>query len=270
LVSILLPTLGRAKELTKQTMCRSNLGGIYRAWSLYTSESDDHPPVLPDITMTPYGSFADYRMALTMANQCRAKDTNGNLMLGEGAQQNLCLLVQIGAMNWEMFLCPSTGNSPADRSGGRTYGLGETITGGGSKSYIDYGVQVPYSVSSSAEDPGWNIAPVTISTDPEVVIMGDQAPDGDLQRQWSANHPDDGEAVLHFGGNVDFLKLPNAQGIKNIGGWGNNNIYTRDEWDVDEHGNPILTAIGTENKIGASGSQRPTGSRNDTVLYSWK
>ncbi len=44
LVSILLPTLGRAKELAKQALCGANLNGIGKGILIYQSESDDTPP----------------------------------------------------------------------------------------------------------------------------------------------------------------------------------------------------------------------------------
>ena len=267
LVSILLPTLGRAKELAKQAMCRANLKGIGSAWALYQNENRDMPPILPDILQTTYGSTGDYRADLTMGNQCNAAT------LGEGAQQNLCLLVKIGTVSWKMFLCPSVGKQPADRSGNdRRYGLGETVSGA-KKSYIDYGIQVPYSVSTSSEDAGFNACPLLITTEPGVVILGDQAPDGNLRQQWSPNHPNDGESVLYFGGNVKFTKLKLDNGDRNIAGWGRNNIYTRDVW-VDEDpadGTPELSDYGTENKMPVRDiNDNVVLGRFDTVLYAWK
>ena len=44
LVSILLPSLNRARELAKRAMCGSNLSGIGKAFALYNGENDDAWP----------------------------------------------------------------------------------------------------------------------------------------------------------------------------------------------------------------------------------
>ena len=48
LVSILLPSLGRAKEQTRVAMCMSNLKGLGLAFTVYTSENDDWYPLGAD------------------------------------------------------------------------------------------------------------------------------------------------------------------------------------------------------------------------------
>ena len=52
LVSILLPTLSRAKELTKRTICGTNLKGIGSSAFIYASDSDDFFPVAPAVMYT--------------------------------------------------------------------------------------------------------------------------------------------------------------------------------------------------------------------------
>ncbi len=48
LVSILLPTLGKAKELARQTICVTNVGGQLRAIAMYATEENDKIPTGPD------------------------------------------------------------------------------------------------------------------------------------------------------------------------------------------------------------------------------
>jgi len=268
IVSILLPSLSHAKELAKQAMCRANLAGIGGGWAMYQSENLDSPPILPDVLVTDLGSAGNYMDDLRMGATCTAAD------LGEGAQQNLCLLVEIGTVSWKMFLCPSVGRQLADRSRtDRRYGLGEVIGGGARKSYIDYGIQIPYQNSTAPGDSGPNACPLEITTDPGVVILADRAPEGDLRRRWSPNHPDDGESVLYFGGNVKFTKAQLDDGTRNVAGWGRNNIYTRDQWKDDDpaDGVPELSGYGTENKMPLKDvNARVVLGRYDTVLYAWK
>lgn len=55
LVSILLPSLSRAKELANETVCRGNLKMLGSAFAIYVSEN--HYPVYPDLN--PYGKPGD-------------------------------------------------------------------------------------------------------------------------------------------------------------------------------------------------------------------
>ena len=50
LVSILLPTLGRARELAKQSMCGGNLNGLGKGLAMYATEQNDAFPILPGVT----------------------------------------------------------------------------------------------------------------------------------------------------------------------------------------------------------------------------
>lgn len=51
LVSILLPALGKAKELARQTVCATNVGGQLRAIHMYATEENDRIPTGPDSPM---------------------------------------------------------------------------------------------------------------------------------------------------------------------------------------------------------------------------
>ena len=57
LVSILLPTLGKAKELARQTICVTNVGGQLRAIAMYATEENDRIPTGPesDLMLAPPG-----------------------------------------------------------------------------------------------------------------------------------------------------------------------------------------------------------------------
>ena len=253
LISILLPTLGRAKELTRQVMCSANLSGIGKAWKLYGAENDDQPPILPDINQ----NTADYAQALQFGRECTAAE------LGTGAQQNLCLLVKGNFVGWKMFLCPSTGKEPLERSqdDNLRYGLGGNVDGV-DKTYCDYGIQIPY------DHVGMNKCPLTSNMDGAIAILGDTGPDpadGDLNRDWSPNHPKDGESLLYVAGNVKFSRDKNDDDDKNTGGWGGNNVYTRDSWDTSDpydEQNPHLNHNGS--------SPGWPASTKDSVLWSWR
>ncbi len=232
-----------SREYHRQAKCQDNLYGIYRGFAMYGNESCDSPPMLPDIDQ----ATAKYDDDLQMGDECTAA------ALGTGAQQNLCLLVHIRVIPWKFFLCPSDKDAiEADRTGvGGKFGLGEP-----GKLYCSYGIQIPY------EHGGDNKCPLTTPINGGVAFIGDRAPAGDLNRNWSRNHPDYGESVLYFGGNVKFSKDKNSEDDKNTAGWGGNNIYTRDNWNNTDPENPELLSNGSA--VGYPASTK------DTVLYSWE
>ena len=256
LVSILLPTLGRAREQTRRTMCLANVRNIGVGLVLYAQANKGKPPILPDVNQT----TAEYDDALKMGDECLAYGGDG---LGTGAQQNLCLLVKIGVVPWKMFTCPSTENEEADRSGaGRTYGLGEVVSGE-KKIYCDYGIQIPYHHSSGGY---WatNRCPLTKNMDEGIAILGDRGPSGwEKNLTWSPNHPDGGESLLYVAGNARFSR-DKTDTDYNLGGWGGNNVYACDGWipqNTDDP-NPRLDYVGY-----TSGYPKST---KDTVLYWWE
>ena len=168
------------------------------------------------------------RDSLRMGETCTEAD------LGTGAQQNLCLLVKSGVVTWGMFICPSTGNKPANRSdSGKTFGLGE----GSDMIYCDYAVQI-------MDRNAGNLCPVK-EMDGGIAIIGDQpqrykTTNFNLMKRWSQNHPDDGESLLYAGGNVKFSRDKTSEDDINTGGWGGNNVYTQDAWYSGSSDAPAL------------------------------
>jgi len=250
LISILLPTLSRAKEITKQMICSTHLSGIGKAWALYQSENNDMPPMLPDVDQ----DGAHYQARLRLGPECTVAS------IRDGAQQNLCMLVKGRYVSWGMFICPSTGNEELDRSQNSDwkYGLGGNVDGT-NRIFCDYAIQIPYSHE------GDNLCPLTSNMDGGIVILGDRGPDpddGDLNRDWSPNHPKDGESLLYAGGNVKFSRDKRDDDDKNTGGWGENNVYTADDWNNDDPQNPELNSNGSSIDWPAS--------TKDTVLWTWR
>lgn len=255
LVSILLPTLGRARELAKQAICGSNLKSIGTAWALYGNEANDNPPILPDVNFTTDAWNGALKLGTLAANSGPTKAIFGGV---PAAQQNLCLLVYKSAVNWNHFLCPSVGTTPPNRSG--KYGMGDDSVG---KSYCDYGIQIPYKS-------GNNVAALVPNMNGSMVIMADRgATDAstsvtDTATKWSPNHPDDGENALNAGFSNKFIKDKGSVGgtYNNAGGYDMNNIYTTDTWAAG----PKFNTPGTGN-----GAQTDaTNGMYDSIIYSWK
>jgi prepilin-type N-terminal cleavage/methylation domain-containing protein len=253
LVSILVPSLSYARELTKRALCGANLNGLYKGLAMYYAESNDVTPRIVD-------GDGDPSASLQMGTECTETD------LGEGAQQNLCLLVKAGSVPWKMFLCPSTNSTVAERTADdRKYGFGEG-TGANAKQYIDYALQIPYRTCTGTYA-GDNPAPWTTDMEGGVPFLGDQGPRSSgtgnpLLEKFSPNHNDKGENLLFSAGNVkwstDQATIGGTESM-NTAGWGDNNIYTADTWSGTN--NETLDAFGTS--IGLPGSEK------DSVLYSW-
>jgi len=245
LVSILVPTLTRARELAKRALCQANLNGIGKALQLYYAENKDAFPMIK-------AAANDSGTGLALGNP--DVDDDAYNLTGTYPQDNLALLVYKGMLGWDMFLCPSTTNKIKDRSGtGDDYGFG----GDAGESFCDYGMQIPQHYVSGTE----HMAYLYPSAAAALVMMADRPPDTDAKRvsEFSPNHGDEGDCILHFGGNVrwaDDQRTTNPA-YKNACGWGKNNIYTKDmtAQDAVQAGQP--TAPGA------------TVSKYDSVLY-WK
>jgi len=114
LVSILMPALGRAKELAKQIQCAANLSGLGKAMAVYQNNNKEMNPSVNSKDRTGAGIFNEYYIpAQTMWNNvgnCMQTATyigpNGGWKyptVGGG----LFLLVKHADVTPEVFLCPS-------------------------------------------------------------------------------------------------------------------------------------------------------------------
>jgi len=97
LVSILLPSLNRARELAKRAICGSNLHGVGQAFALYQSENQDKWPWL---------KVTDYNQE-TGTLYHTAPGTNDG---ARGITALLFMLVREG-QGTSLFCCPSDGNA---------------------------------------------------------------------------------------------------------------------------------------------------------------
>ncbi len=248
LVAILVPSLGRARELARRVWCASNLNAIGKGMYLYDTENDQGVPILPDISATE----TLYKADLTMGSECtKAK-------LGTGAQNGFCLLIEANSISWGHFVCPSSDVNKADRSSGddRKYGLGGNDGGAsGVQTFIAYGIQVPY--NNSNED---NKCQLKMDMDAEIVIIGDRGPrnSSDYWTEFSPNHRNTGENIAFPDTHVEWSKHkdPSNNNV-NLGGADNNNIYSAE----------TKVSGGTSRPV-ASSSQWPSYDK-DTLLWSW-
>ena len=155
LVGMLLPTLGRAREIVRFRMCMTNLKSVGLALSLHMTESNDRFPLLTDL-----GNPVD---SLSTTTDC---DTVTASILGENAMQNVWILIDEGSVSEEHFKCPSD----------KVYKTRILVKGRRTKKYgwvswenFSYGMHKPYSPTS-----GKNLAPLTQSKEGSFVIFADK------------------------------------------------------------------------------------------------
>lgn len=133
LISILLPSLSRARELAKRAVCSSNLRGIGQGLHIYANDNaewmpvhffrinsyTDTPPILAQ-SFTYVGSLGkDYHLPTTAT-------TNSN---SSHPSRSLFLLLIGGQQTAGSFICPSGGDSEDDMRNRGTYAQGQGGTG---------------------------------------------------------------------------------------------------------------------------------------------
>ena len=93
LVSILVPSLARARELAKRAICGANLNGLGKALAMYATENDDKPPILPDLDQAEDNYLDDLKLGSRCVVEERGTDPDGTRWAGIGAgAQNLSLI----------------------------------------------------------------------------------------------------------------------------------------------------------------------------------
>lgn len=114
LISILLPSLSRARELSKRTVCAANLRGIGQAMYIY---AQDDPQVFPTInanknvtTMTLFGGFPG-----PQADNGPWRSNAGGVQIYNGGPSptvDLWTVVRANNTTPKQFICPSTTDTP--------------------------------------------------------------------------------------------------------------------------------------------------------------
>jgi prepilin-type N-terminal cleavage/methylation domain-containing protein/prepilin-type processing-associated H-X9-DG protein len=241
LISILLPSLSRARELSKRTVCASNLRGIGQAMYIY---AQDDPQVFPAVGIVRTQNDGDMKVCgeqqMTAANQNCGGPNNANAdriteppTTGTPSPTvDMWTVVRANNTTPKQFICPSTTDVPDPAQDTAAY----------------YDFLCPANLSYSYQyqhDPDRRL--VGTSSEPNFPFMADANPylkggvSGTLlnpqtdrvqsTRGNSVNHTNrEGENVLYQDGHVSFEKAPDvglsgkSQGI--VSARGRDNIYT--------------------------------------------
>jgi prepilin-type N-terminal cleavage/methylation domain-containing protein/prepilin-type processing-associated H-X9-DG protein len=249
LISILLPSLNRAREQANRVKCASNLRQIGQGIQMYANENKGNFP------RTYFKVGAKSKTDNTGYGQPDSFDTKG-VGAGPVGENNVCsslfLLVKTQDLTSEVFICPSSqgerdtfGNKTAqDRSNFTAIPTNLTY------SYID-----PFP-SQSAMDAGFKLnytltSDYAIAADINPGNKGGNPPDEDavskvnpkssrkdMAKANTNNHNGDGQNVLYADGHVEFQNTPYCgmqRGTSTTNGW-RDMIYTGGSKDTGHTG----------------------------------
>ena len=181
LISILMPSLGRAREMARRTVCLANLRAVGQGCLTYASGSNSHFPCWGDPTRTMAAAFNGIGDAWDW-DGVSAKTFSGAAAPTTSPvsnTRNLWKLVQMQAGDPKTFLCPSDGESneafvPAVIKS--SVAGNSSISDVQNRSQFSYAFQYQGPVPGSAANttaPGWN---TNMKDDPKLVILADASP----------------------------------------------------------------------------------------------
>jgi len=229
LISILLPSLNRARETANRVKCASNLKQIGLAILLYSNENRGAYPRTK--ASTPVAAGIGHFMTNgghTAPDPFTATGSDAT----DNVPQSLFLLLRTQDITSEVFTCPSS-NAEKDNYGGGTNAAINKSNFSDLAKNLSYSYQDPYpsanaigsgfklNNSISAEFAvGSDINPGTTGTDDNVLYPSNTSSAKDMKNANSNNHDGDGQNVLFGDGHVEFLQNPFV-GVQR------DNIFTR-------------------------------------------
>ena len=233
LISILLPSLNRARETANKVKCASNLRQIGQAILLYANDNNgSYPRTLMDTSGNPTATWASPNVTAagtpdpfiappgSIVGQEKVNDVSAALFL----------LLRTEDITPAVFVCPSSNANAWDYGGGANtaqnftnFGVSTTTPVG---TILSYSYENPYP-STTAISNGWKL---NTSLPPDYAVASDMNPGtsvpnlgatsiwaapmttnaaSSIMRQGnSANHGQDGQNVLYGDGHVEFQNNP--------------------------------------------------------------
>jgi len=249
LISILLPSLNRAREQANRIKCASNLRQIGQSIQIYANENKGaFPRTLFDTADTALG-------APQLSNAGVQEDGSfpSGAITGVPANNtpgSFFLVLKGGDITSEVFICPSSqgerGFQGVDINGtGANAGYSNWPTGGNGTSFatnLSYSYTCPFP-TSSARAVGFKLnytlsSDFAIASDMNPGKSGGTSPNADnvevasnASRQLivnanSNNHAGDGQNVLYADGHVDWTQTPYCGSPRPVSGTPRDNIFT--------------------------------------------
>ena len=226
LISILLPSLNRARETANRVKCGSNLRQIGQAMLMYSNENKGNYPRRISAAL-PAGANPTASEDGTTGGTARDPFTGAGKVGNNDVTATIWLIIRTQDITTEVFVCPSS-NAEKDDFGGPTGPPAAGATAGNKTSFSVVKKNLSYSIANpfpngAAVDAGykWNN---TLGA--EFAIGGDMnpgAPAGtqyqvnvpnttssakDMAKANSQNHQGAGENILFGDGHVEFVQNP--------------------------------------------------------------
>lgn len=254
LISILLPSLARARELAKRTTCAANLSGVGKGLHTYASDGNQGMPIAAHQPATALASTTvNYQKMIGSKRGMRGDPTIGESYDTDtqlSTTRNLWTLVRNGGSTPASFICPSTDDQKNDEDNPQDYwdfGFGDATAAGnlGTKSFhenwhqVSYGYQVPYGTSGKPTAEGDQRMVLAADKGPYGAVVDGNQPSANLQAtptvlstaspdDWRLyNSPNHGGQTDGEGQNVLFADSHVDWGNKPIVGPAYDNIYTQ-------------------------------------------
>ena len=242
LVSILLPSLNRAREQANRVKCANNLRQIGLAALMYANgevRTGSYPRT--------YFATNSTTLIATNLGGAMAGATNNSFGTGVGSNNVLAsffLILKTQDITPDVFICPSTQNV-RDFGPGVTYGVQDMSNWTDITQNISYSYNCPFPTANAVAG-GWKFNN-TLGSDfvmaadrnpgvgqpmangntatTSVTIVSATSGAKDMARGNSNNHGNEGEEVLYCDGHVEFQNTPFC-GPQRIGESTRDNIYT--------------------------------------------
>ena len=265
LISILLPSLNRAREQANRVKCASNLRQIGQGIQMYANENKGN---FPRTYFNP--STANVKADTTGKDQPNSFDPQGKAAgpVGDNSvTAAIFLLIKTQDLTSEVFICPSSqgerdtfgGKSVQERSNFNDVPLNLTysyIAPYPSSAARDAGFKLNYTLTSDFAIAG-DINPGTTGGNPkdDVKTPRPNSARKDMQNANSNNHNGDGQNVLYADGHVEFQNTPYCGMLRTTTAGGTSfrdNVYT--------------ATAGVELSTAHHSKEGPQD-QNDTVLY---
>jgi len=232
LISILLPSLNRARETANRVKCASNLRQIGQAILLYANDNRNAYPraifsggtqVTPDVTSN--GGYNTPGISTDPFSGASAQVVNN-------VTAAYFLLLRTQDIGSAVFVCPSS-NAEKDTYGGGTATVNNEVNFSNIQKNLSFSFANPYPDSQASgsgyklvpnTDAGFAIAadinPGTSGVNDNVVVVSTSSSVVGMKYGNSNNHSKDGQNVLYNDGHVEFVNNPFVGIIRD-------NIYVR-------------------------------------------
>jgi len=285
LISILLPSLSRARELSKRLVCGSNVKGVGTSCKIYSNENQEKWPIPAFRRSVIDGAGIEYREKVGVVRQYEStSDTPERPAVGStefSVTRVYWMLVRSGDVTVKQFVCPSSGDNEEPTEDIDFYYDFTEITN------ISYGYQVPFGPRDTQPREGTDNRQILAADKGPYYLEGSGNPNWDVKgggtlislddppKLWrpfnSQNHGGqgngEGQNCLFADGHASFHRIP-AIGIDN------DNIYTviTDDWSV-HNGNIIHGdtphVVNTPPYPGEAtfGNQKGQHSSTDSLIY---